>query len=455
MKLVFIINRIDTYRFFSTLINEGINRGNNIEIWHNYSNEYKLPLIEKSPFFNVSYEKVKFIKLLKKKSLTDFIRMSEAVDYFVSLNPVEFQIDKNLSKKIDGKWCIIQHGHDSFSTIWDWQAFNFDGDLLQKYSRLFFAYSDFFYDERVKWIKRNSKSYEYNSLNYTFFTSKFTKVIPIGSTLFDNSLLNLEKANIYHKYKISPEKNVFLYLPFIFYPPRSTYGEKGTYSWQVSFTSAHRDFRGFKEYLMNFKIKHLVFLVAKKIIYFLKMMLDKEARTWLLSKWNEEAVLKSVKLFCDKNNMVLVVKSKSQVLDPYNSHEYSNNIIEDEGLQNYPSKLQELISISSIVLGFQTSAVSETVIGKAHHINLECPDSNLAYNKTRLENHHTKVGGKNNFPGVVSNFKIPEFISKFPYKSIDDFKVNTIARKKYMEKHTGKSCEFASERFYETLENNN
>jgi hypothetical protein len=454
VKLVFIINRLDTYRFFSTLINEGINREFEIEIWHNYLNKYKLPCIELSPFFNLNNNKVRFLKLSKKKNLVDSIKLSKGVDFFVSLNPVDFEIDKYLHEKIDSKWCIIQHGHDSFSTVWGWQAFNFDGSLLQNYNRLFFSYSEFFFKDKVEWIKRNSKSYGYDTSNYTFFTSKYTKVFSIGATILDQHILNLEKNNIYLKYNIPSEKKVFIYLPFVFYPPRSTYDEKGTYSWQVVFTSAQRDFRLLKNYLKSFQIKRLSFFIIKKIIFWFKIFSDKEARLWLINGWNEEAVLRSAKHFCDENNMVLIIKPKPKTLEPYKGSKYAFLTVEDEGHQNYPSILHELISISTIVLGFHTSAVTESVISKNHHINLECPGSNLANNKARLENHHTEEGGKNNFPGVVTNMKIPEFIAKFPSLNINDLKVNSLAREKYMEKHTGQSCVSAPKRFYEILENN-
>jgi hypothetical protein len=450
MKIVFIINRQNTYNFFSTLINEGIVRGHEIELWHDYSCAYKKPFINKSPFYKESIE-ITYKKITKEEGIVDLIKKSKYVDYFVSLNPVTFSIDNDFLKKIDGKWCVIQHGHDSFSTVWGWQAFKFDARLLQEYRRIFFSYADFFYDDRVRWLKKYSKLYG-DGDNYTFFTSTNTETFHIGCTIYDNNMLNIEKTEIYKKYGFPMEKGVFLYFPFMFQPSRATYSENGNFSWQVAFTGKYRDLRSALKLFKSLKVKEALIEIAKKIFFFSRVVVDKEAFYWLINGWSEAAVLRSIKKFCQNNDMILIVKPKSESNISYSVSKYADFVIEDNG-EFYPSLLQKLIAISDITLGYHTTAVTEAVIGRAHHINLECPDANLSHNKARLKNHHTKENGRNNFYGIVTNYKIRQFIDEFPNMGVDKFSVNNDSRLSYMRSYTGKDCIYSAYSFYNILEN--
>jgi hypothetical protein len=454
MKLVFNIERQNTFIFFASLINECIRRGCEIELWHHYFQDFKQPLVENSPFFKNGYDKIKIKKLLTKDDPTNFIRNSNGVDYFVNLNPATFTIDDELLKKINGKWCMIMHGHDSFATVWDWQEFKFKGDLLQNYDRIFFPSTESFYKSRISWLKKYANPYGKD--NYKFFTSKRTRIYPIGFPVYDKKLRTIDEDVVCTKYKIPKGKGVLIYLPFPYYPGRSTYGEKQSFSWQVAFAGIHINFlRNIKSSRGNPRIIRLLFSIVKKLILFLNLLSDKEARTWFFNGWHEPAVIKVIKKFCIKNDLLLIVKPKINF--PFSEEVYkcSDIIVEDDESQQYPTKLQELITLASIVLGYHTSAVSESVAGKSHHINLECPASMWANNKARIQNHSTDQGTRNNFQGIVTNMKISKFISQFSKMNIEDFKIDSNSRKLYLEEFLGPDSPTAAENFFNILEKNN
>ena len=72
MKIVFIIQRTTTYRYFAPLIAAGIKRGHKVECWLNYMNSkndlksYLFPYIEFSPFYNQKHENLIYRKIRNK-----------------------------------------------------------------------------------------------------------------------------------------------------------------------------------------------------------------------------------------------------------------------------------------------------------------------------------------------------------------------------------------------------
>ena len=360
-------------------------------------------------------------------------------------------MEDTLLNKISGKWCIIMHGHDSYGTVWDWNAFGFEGKLLVNYNRLFFPTTQFFHDERIAWLKEYSLPKEKD--NYTFFTSTNTKVHPIGYPVYDNKLAEINSDMTRKKYGIPAGKEVLIYLPFAFLPSRSGYGDKGSYSWQAAFSGVHVGIlRNITQYAGFKKLTYLLFSLLKKSIYYFKVLIDSEARTWLLNGWHEPAVIQSIRTFCDNNNLLLVVKPKPNFPIAEEVYKCADMFISDDESQKYPSKLQELISVSRVVLGYHTTASSETVFGGAYHINLECPISLWGNNKARWQNHHVEEGGRNNFSGIVTNMKISEFLKKFAKMSLQDFCINIEAKKSYLDKFLGNGNPTAAEKFCDVLE---
>jgi len=448
MKIVFLINHRASYRYFASIIDEGIKIGCKIELWHNYFSIKKGIEIEYSPFISSDYSGIKYKKIISKEDLINNIIKSQNVDFFVDINPVTFPLDNQLKKKIDGKWCIIMHGLDSYMTIWHWQHFPFDGKLLQKYDRLFFPYTRRFYEDSIMWLKKFADRRGLD--NYKFFDSKHTKVYPIGFPVYNNKKNDIDNGNVREKYGIPNGKKILIYLPFAYYPAR----------WKkIKYKSLEAAFSGLfisssrnkKNKSLLMKLKSLVINIIKKCIYLFFALLNKQARLLLIRKWNEPAIIKQIKKFCNNNDLLLVVKPRTKFPFSEAVYKYANIIIDDDETQHYPSRLQELISLSQIVVGFHTTAVFEVVAGDSNYVNIELPPGFFGDEKSRIEIHKSSYPSIYNFPGTAENIKIPNMISEFGNKKLSDFDFNKTARKDYMKIFLGSINPTPAQNFFDYL----
>jgi len=450
MKIVFLLNSKHSLRFYSTIIFEATKRNYLIEIWLK-ENLFNMGNIKSLlPYFE-NKSKIKYLLYSDlEKQLTD----CNSVDFFFSQNPININLSKELLQKINKKFCILQHGHDSFSTIWGWKRMYGSINLLQNYERFFFASSLDFYNSKLQWMKNHPIDSE-NKENYKFFDKDKTSVFPVGFTLFDNNLASLDKDLINKKYNF--KKKVLLYLPFVFLPGRAKYELGGNFSWQCAFTEQHKMFLNSSSYRdenqkYSNKFKQISYPFFKSIRYFFELIKDKKARMWSRRNYTEKSVLNAIRIFCDKNDLHLVIKSK----DGHNFNKSLLNrediFISDDGNSYYPTVLQEILSVSSLVVGYGTTAVYESIISNTPHLNLQPPPDNIAHSKLRMVHHHAEVNSVNNFPGVVSKMDIPEAISKMCKMKVSDFSIIQSRRKIFMKSFTGQNCLSSSVSILDFLE---
>ena len=203
------------------------------------------------------------------------------------------------------------------------------------------------------------------------------------------------------------------------------------------------------------KIKNYILFFLKKIIYLTKVLSDLEALNWLIRRWNEPQAIKAIKKFCDNNNLILIVKPRLKC--PYVSYVYKSSefvIDYDFESQHNPSLLQELYSISDLVIGYQSTTVLESVINNTPYLNIELPTSSLNHDEARLFFHSCDEGEIYNYKGVVKNMQIPDLIANFHKMNLSDFEFDTKQKSEYMEKYLGAEDSNCSDNFINHLENN-
>jgi hypothetical protein len=445
MKLVFLIDNKGAYRYFSSLISESIKRNAEIELWH-YCFSSKKIKIEDSPFYEIrKSSNVVFKKILSDLDVIDKINNSNNVDYFVSLHPVTFELSEGLLKIINGKWCIIQHGVDTFATLWHWHYFNFKGELLQKYNRLFFPYTDYFFKIGIDWMTKHA---DVNGKdNHKFLTENETAVFPIGSPMYEGDFNDEQMESIRKKFNIPSQKKILLYLPFPFYPIRAKYTKNGNYAWEAAFSGVHIRNTDLSNGTYSF-IKSFV----KKIIYVLKILLNNEARTWFFNKWSEPSIIQGIRKFCDINDLYLVVKPRKKFPFSEEVSRLADLVIDDDEMQFYPSKLQELFSVSALAIGYSTTSVFESIQNRVPFINIESPQALFNYEEARIDIHNYEENGKYNFKGVVYSVDVPSIIKSLHSNNIKDYLIDLEARDLYMEKFLGKGKQNAAINFCNILE---
>ena len=451
MKVIFFIDKINNYRIFSEFIEEGLKRGINIECCHDYrysktgDRSYLFPHIEKSPFYNSNYDRLTFKKIMHDSDYNSLIRENNDIDYYVSYYPLFFKLEDNLLEKISGKWCIISNILDAYLMVWHWHYFGFiKSQLLLEYYRMFFPTTNSLYADGMNWMKKYPDPEGKD--NYKFFDSKYTKVYPIGNSLYNKSLSDFEKENVRMKYGVPPGNNILIYLPFPFYPSRSNF------CWQAAFSGIFvNKYKIEKRENVKVSLRTIIVSIVEKILYSVKIMCDREARMWLIRGWNEPSVIKSIRSFCDKNHLLLVVKPRRKFHFSEKVYKCADIVIDDDESQQYPSILQELLSISKLVMGYHTTAVIESVTANVLHVNIECPVS-FFDDEARVELHSCREGSMYNFSGAVVNMTIQELLANFSEKKLVGLSSESVDRNAYKHKYIGPEHPRAGENFYDILE---
>jgi len=432
LKIIFLIEARQSYRYLSSLIEGALTDRHLVEVWHYCFSVKSIP-IYKSPFFDKQINNLKFRAVRGIPDLESQISSCKEVDYFVSLNPVPFQLTKDTYQKINNKWCVIQHGIDSYATAWHWGLFDYDCDLLQKYGRHYFSYTESFHNLCVDWLKKYATPSE--PYNYQFYTSSDTTPHEIGCTMGDfDSHDSADLDKIRTKYGVPHNKKICIYLPFPFYPARAKYVRGGSYAWESAFsgifTSSEDNNPGQKKRLKSYFVN-----ISRRLLYLSKVLCDKEARRWLFNRWNEPSVIKEVKRFCDANDLFLVVKPRKKFLSTKKVSIIADLVIDDDELQYHPSKLQEIFRISSISIGYQSTAVFESILYNVPFINIEMPKSFFNYEDARIEIHSCRDGGIYNYKGVSYNVKIPELLNTLGDDPLAKYEISSRARENYIREY--------------------
>ena len=450
MNLVFLVERQNFYKYFSSIIEEGLKRGHTVECWHDYTQprlgmkNYLFPRIENSPFYNSGKKNLVFVKL---KNEGDFEKLltkkKENNDdgYFIGLNQMNVELDKSLKEYLSGKWCIIMHGIDNFYELTSLPSVN---DF--NYKIYIFVHSKYIFQFGFEWLKNNYPEKSF------YLQNEHTTIVPIGSTIIGNKdkLSSIDRKNIRKNFDISDRKNIVLYLPFAADAKLSI---EENDAWWNAFAGIYcSKIKLLKR--QNIEISFIKYfdVIIEKIISIFKIFKYKESRKYFIKGYNEPKVFKAIKKFCTKNNLLLVVKPRKK----YAVTEYVRNnadiFVNDDEKKQYPTILQDLFSISDLIIGHFSVAVLESISFGKPYLNIE--SSKLGF----IDQAHRSLflndeDSMFNFKSSVYNWSASKMISDFGKMSISDFKMDSKAREEYMRKFIGPIDGSAAERFYDYLEN--
>ncbi len=449
MKVVFIIEKINYFRNFSTLVKQFAIHNDKVIFF--YSKNINRDLLHKQILrFNLKISNNDLVEFKKLDELNNLVKKFKDVNYYISLHPINFQADEEVINLLNKKWCIIMHGDDSFMTVWDWKGFNFNIDISRQYNRNFFIFNKKMFDWHLKIIRDNPQN-KLQEKNYKFFDNKYTKLFEIGDNQIDETIKNSNIKSFYKKYQINTNQKIILYLPFPYNPTRNNV--TNNYSWQAAFSGIYCNFYSNKLWTTK-KNFILVFFYSffLKIKIFFYVFSNSNSRKLYFNDINEKKVLKKISLFCKKNNFKLAVKSRKKFPIIKNINKYADIFIDDEEDYFYPSLFQESILASQFVIGYFSTAVREVVALNKMYINIQ-PDNDFFDNrKDRLLRHATTLYSRYNYPGVVENFKLREFISKFDKIKKSFFKINQENLYKYKSTFLGiNKNKIGSKLFYDLL----
>ena len=440
MKLVFLIYRLGYYRFFAPLIKEGLKRGYQIECWHDYSQPrtgkkgYSFPDIKY--IHNLCCLTESEIKTFKgDEELEKLLLKDKDINVVFSIHMSGYKFNKETLGRFPFHWARIMTGADSF--------FELHGALMNNIQpnskETFFVYSE-------NWLKRGRDYLKTFFPGYSNFLDGAMKCNIVGNVEFD-AFAEIDKNKVREKYKIPPGKEILLYLPFPYDNRAKNSAWERAFCGMFSNTAKSKD----GQYIHGRKMHPVKNFISKTYSLY-RIFQDRCAWKYWINGINEKAVFESVRDYCDKNNLFLVVKPRLKFPVSEIVIDKADLAVWDDDSQQDPPVLKELLSVSKLTMSFFSSSVLSSIAAGVFHLNVRLPE--VFFENDRQKFFITDEDGSHfNFDGVCASWTIEDVISKLKNTHSSYFTIKQNKRYEYMIKHLGFDDHKASQRVFDALNN--
>lgn len=388
MRAAFIVQRRNYYKYMGPLIRAAAARGWDCEIWlliQEDAKDYLLPTAENLPEALRGLARV--LQTDGHAGLQELA--SQGPDAIFSLHTAAHH---DLSLLPQTRFVTLQHGLDTFLESTPEQLASSDAVCL---------YGLFWLD----WACRYYEAEGFGSATEIRCQLE-ARTLPAGSPQMD-AIGDLDVAAIRRELGIPADKPVLVLLPvnISFWP-----GE-----WPWFFATEGR----------LAQIRQLLRAMRKEGLGFLRRYWR-----WALNGWNEAALMRSLRQFCDRHEAFLVVKTRRK--DPLRlvAEQVADLALVDESY--YRSTILKLLVVADVCIHFYSSAVLEAAAANTFGICVHRP--NLETNAHRLWRTY-ELGDAFNFPGVNRWFTIPEFIEGFAHLELAQFKMEPQARRAFIQRY--------------------
>ena len=152
-------------------------------------------------------------------------------------------------------------------------------------------------------------------------------------------------------------------------------------------------------------------------------------------------VLKVLKNWCIKNNAVLVAKSRPRHREPTYIKKTTDHLL-SETTNWYPIMSAELVTVADLVISFNSAVAWEAVAKGIYTITIDVRDDENTANYMI----HRADSDLYNSVGVGKWLSFRDIAKFFRLHSLDEFVVDPIKKKAYIEKYLGFDDSCASER---------
>ncbi|MFA6174958.1 MAG: hypothetical protein WC765_00090 [Phycisphaerae bacterium] len=415
MNVGFYIPRDNNIKLFAAAIELLLEKGCNITLFCDYTQAisklgykaYQFPAVEKIPKFKKSVKSVPF------KSSEEFagIIKAEKIDvcFFLNFPPVAKDLKAILGRQ--GYSFIaaeLQHYYDTLFLGKDLS----NTDVIYCYSQNW-----------IEWWKKciTLKNLVSEPAREQLFRDIEKKSVVTGFPEVDQ-VRDFKAEKIRKKYKIPDNKKMVLLIPFPYL--LSSVWLNSIYKTRPAFLKRLK--------LMWYGAKGFLPDVRKKI--------------------DDFEVTKAIRAFCDRNNAILVVKGRIKNPVPKYVRKMADFLFFDEGF--HPFTTLELLFISSLSIAFCSMTIMESALMGIPSVCIIPKPGELwpGYEPLQgMDDFLTKPGSCYNFEGIVYNESAEKFVSDFPKKSLEDYRLNSEKKKSYVEKFLGFDDYNASQRIYDDL----
>ena len=154
--------------------------------------------------------------------------------------------------------------------------------------------------------------------------------------------------------------------------------------------------------------------------------------------WNDRGLVTRVRQLCDRNDALLVVKSRMKNTVPQYLRRLADLTLYDDAY--YPATILELLAISTLCVHYYSFTVSEAAYAGVPSLCLspsaqEWPK--IHTQKMVVEAFSAAPESLYNFPGAVWSLSIPQAFDRLAALSLDTLALNPGRRSAYLEKFFG------------------
>ena len=444
MKIIFYLSKVGFYRIYSPIIEEALIRKYNIEIWHSTTYQEESKSIELVPYFKIYKDKIIFRVINSDKDIASNVENFRGVDFFISLFPNNFFNNKKIQAMFRGKIINLMTGLDTLFTILHWNKIYKNNNLYKNnYDIYLFIWTNFFFKKQLEILKKYSSKDE--KKNIENIDTLYKKIIPTGYCEIDKKIKNLDEYQIRKDLNIKNNKKALVYLPYPFSFSRANK------SWPAAYAGLSINFIDTKK--LNSLFDRCI-AKLKLFFMFLYMLKSLQAFYYFLNGFNEKNTIRAIRKFCDNNNLILIIKKRKKHRLSSEGYKLADLVIDDKENNFYPTNFQKILKISKLAIGYNSTAVFESIAMNVPFINLECPSGHF-YHKEIEKSYSAKKGYFLNYKNVVWNFKIPLFLEKFNTLKLYHFALNENSRKEYIKKFLNEDNENNTTTFFDTIEDLN
>lgn len=408
MKIAFIISRLSEYRLLGPIIDRALAIGCRVECWHNYGQHhhglkaYLFPSMAAAPRFRAG--KPLACSYRNTTELVEWLDQGRA-DVVVSAGAR--QSDTGRVEPQGGPfWVCVQSGLDTFV--------NHSLAALESCD-LFAAHTKWWTGWGAEYYAALNASLDGNAVR----AQLEARTAYVGWTAMDTREL-VDPDQVRRRWGIPSGQPVVVVLPFPQGVGRATFWPKK------------------------------VFMEPSRARRLVNVLLHRQFQYWDAS-WRgvtDDAVMRAVRRFCDKNGAFLLVKSRHKTPIPACTRALADQCVYDETY--YPPTVVEAMSISQLCVSYFSLGVLEAA-------GLGVPNVCVAFRAEDYQGDHANTrqyfqrfftreeGGVYEFRGVTKTVTIEEAMLTLPNRSLDDFRLDPDARRAYLRKFIGQDdCQAAS-----------
>ena len=438
MRVIFLVYRTNYYRYFTPVIQEALRRGYTVECWHDYSaprtgnKGFSFPDIQFVPdFFGLGRPQASVFN--GPEDLSKKLREDKTADVVVSLHPLKFSLPDASLDEFSFTWATLMTGPDNF---FETPKLGFLKKRRNK--ELFLVHSDHYAQQGKAFLKN------FHPEHTDYLHPDKTRVVVTGNAEFD-AFKAINPDDVRAKYGLPAGKKILLYLPFPYC------NRNRSSAWERAFCGLYTNTAtapdgSYAHGKKNYIVKDFI----QKSQNLLRIMQDPLSRRFLTQGVSEPRVFKSVREFCTRNNVHLVVKPRMKFPVADYVKECADQVIWDDEQEQNPPVLKELLAVTRMCVMYYSFASLAAVYAGVYCLNINLPKEFFIDDAHRFWFSHEK-GSQFNYPGVIETWDIEDVMERLPQLHLKKFELDERKHRQFIRDYVGYGDGLCSRRVWDAV----